>query len=71
MDAFEKWWISDEAAQCMCDCCDDHDTHLISFNAGKAEGIKEGMRRAAEIMRGRKVLASDFYHELLLKEIGE
>jgi len=37
----------------------------------KAEGIKEGMRRAAEIMRGRKVLASDFYYNLLLKEAGE
>ena len=37
----------------------------------KAEGIKEGMRLAAEIMRGRKVLASDFYYNLLLKEAGE
>lgn len=42
-----------------------------AYELGKAEGIKEGLRRAAEIMRGRKVLASDFYYELLLKEIGE
>lgn len=42
-----------------------------AYELGKAEGIKEGMWKAAEIMRGRKVLASDFYYELLLKEVGE
>ena len=42
-----------------------------AYELGKAEGIKEGMRLAAEIMRGRKVLASDFYYNLLLKEAGE
>ena len=47
MDAFEKWALEfapDNRADCK-----------AAFLAGKAEGIKEGMRRAAEICRARAV----------------
>lgn len=71
MDAFEKWWHGPQPILGDGKFHDGKEVAQEAFIAGKAEGIKEGMRLAAEIMRGRKVLASDFYYNLLLKEAGE
>ena len=45
MDAFEKWWASEVVGK-PTECFPAYEE---TFHAGKAEGIKEGMRRAAEI----------------------
>jgi len=47
MDAFEKWWAS--AVVTHEDGLISLPSHKAAFLDGKAEGIKEGMRRAAEI----------------------
>lgn len=45
MSTFEKWWIGQMETRAVSNAplCE------AAFNAGKAEGIKEGMRMAAEI----------------------
>ena len=45
MDAFEKWWAS--VVVTHEDGLTSLPSHKEAFLAGKAEGIKEGMRRAA------------------------
>ena len=47
MDAFNKWWAS--AVVTHEDGLISLPSHKAAFLDGKAEGIKEGMRRAAEI----------------------
>jgi len=49
MDAFEKWWAS--AVVTHEDGLINLPSHKEAFLAGKAEGIKEGMRRAAGIAK--------------------
>lgn len=47
MDAFEKWFKSHKPHHEW----DIHSEMKAAFTAGKDEGIKEGMRKAAEIVR--------------------
>jgi len=55
MDAFEKWWHGPQPILGDGKFHDGKEVAQEAFLAGKAEGIKEGMRRAAEICRARAV----------------
>lgn len=76
MSAFEKWWVGQMETRAVSNAplCE------AAFNAGKAEGIKEGMRRAAALLRnvewtdaamataGFDEQCEDIYSAAILKE---
>lgn len=67
MDAFEKWWASEvvgKPTECF-------PTYEETFLAGNAEGIKEGLRRAAELVGHYTSEDGEIAAETILKEAGE
>lgn len=70
MDAFEKWWAS--AVVTHEDGLINLPSHKEAFLAGKAEGIKEGMRLAAEIAEQHASVEgiAQRIRDAILKEAG-
>lgn len=69
MSTFEKWWIGQMETRAVSNAplCE------AAFNAGKAEGIKEGMRRAADIAEQHASVEgiAQRIRDAILKEAGE
>lgn len=69
MDTFNKWLAS--AVVTHEDGLISLPSHKKAFLGGKAEGIKEGMRRAAELVGHYTSEDGEIAAETILKEAGE